>query len=190
MSLPNLEGQLPIVKQSSLGYEGKVVNVRVDLLELPGEAQEPVCTLREVAVHAPVVVILADLPDGTLALVRQYRHPVGREILEFPAGKIDEDESPIEAARRELQEEVGLIPAILVESLVLESSPGWAQERVHFFQATGCVQAMFLPADDSEQITVEYYTAQQVFKLIKEGVMISMKDIALFTWIYLDGDAR
>ncbi len=184
----NIEAGLPKVQRSTMGYEGKVIDVRVDLLELQGDAQEPICTLREVAVHAPVVVILAERSDGKIALVQQYRHPVGREILEFPAGKIDIGETPIEAARRELQEETGLIPGTIGEGFILQSSPGWVDESVHCFHAMNCTQGMFLPADDSDQIKVLFRTPQDIFQLIKDNQIISAKDIALFAWIYLTGD--
>jgi ADP-ribose pyrophosphatase len=91
---------------------------------------------RDVVVHAPVAAVLAIDGDDLLTLVRQHRVPVDANLLELPAGFIDRDESPLEAARRELAEETGLHGGDWRELATFYTSAGFTDERVHLFLAT------------------------------------------------------
>ena len=87
-------------------YEGKVLSLDVDEVEEPGDVRAE----REVVRHRGSVAVLPVHDDGRLVLVRQYRYPVDALVWELPAGRLDAGESAEEAARRELEEEVGLRP--------------------------------------------------------------------------------
>ena len=84
-------------------YDGRVVQLHVDEVELPNGKR----TTREVVEHADAVVVLPLDQSGRALLVRQYRYPIGQDLLEAPAGGIDSGEAPEQAAQRELQEEIG-----------------------------------------------------------------------------------
>ncbi len=84
-------------------FDGKVVNLRVDTIELPNGNS----ATREVVEHPGAVAIVPILPDGRIIMVRQYRHPILRTLLEIPAGKLDKGEKPEDCAYRELEEETG-----------------------------------------------------------------------------------
>ncbi|HCF91497.1 MAG TPA: NUDIX hydrolase, partial [Firmicutes bacterium] len=78
--------------------------------------------------------------DGRLVLVRQYRHPIGRELLEIPAGKLDGGEPPEQCAVRELSEETGLQPIELLELGKIVTAPGFCNEGITLFFARGVPQ--------------------------------------------------
>lgn len=112
--------------------------VRVDRVRMPDGAEVD----REVVEHRSAVAVLPLYDDGTVVLLRQYRHPIGTYLLEVPAGVLDHDgagqtEQPEVAARRELAEEVGLHAAELLPLTTFLNSAGWCDERTHVYLARG-----------------------------------------------------
>ena len=130
-------------------YEGRIVDVRIDEYRYDdGETAE-----REIAVHPGAVGILAH--DGeTLYLVRQPREAVGEPaLLEVPAGKLDvEGETPLECAQRELGEEIGMTAASWSELKRFYTTPGFAQEEVTLFVATGLEEIAGHEPDPEERL--------------------------------------
>lgn len=122
------------VTRSEIAYDGQLSRVRVDEIRFAdGHVAE-----REVVEHASAVAVVAVDHDGRVVLLRQYRHPVGDQLLELPAGKLDVDgESAEHTARRELAEEAGLAAAELRELVTFWNSAGWSTERTTVFLATG-----------------------------------------------------
>lgn len=115
-------------------YTGRIIAVRVDDVAMPGGGQ----ARREVVEHHGAVAIVALDDDDNVTLIHQYRHPLGRRIWELPAGLIDHlGEDPLSTAKRELVEEVGLAAehwSVLVD---VAASPGFTDEVVRVFLATG-----------------------------------------------------
>jgi ADP-ribose pyrophosphatase len=130
-------------------YEGRIVDIRIDEFRYDdGETAE-----REIAVHPGAVGILAH--DGeTLYLVRQPREAVGEPaLLEVPAGKLDvEGETPLECAQRELGEEIGMTAASWSELKRFYTTPGFAQEEVTLFVATGLEEIEGHEPDPEERL--------------------------------------
>ena len=114
-------------------FSGKIINVRVDDVEL----QDGSMSKREVVEHPGAVAILAVTDDGDAFFVRQFRKPIEKELMEIPAGKLDEGESAAACARRELAEEVGMAAGELRQISFYYSSPGFASEKMYIFLATG-----------------------------------------------------
>ncbi len=130
-------------------YEGRIVDIRIDEFRYDdGETAE-----REIAIHPGAVGILAH--DGeTLYLVRQPREAVGEPaLLEVPAGKLDvEGETPLECAQRELGEEIGMTAASWSELKRFYTTPGFAQEEVTLFVATGLEEIEGHEPDPEERL--------------------------------------
>ena len=118
------------VVESQSKFTGKICSVRVDRVEIAPEVFAP----REVVEHSAAVCVLPFDGEENVYLVRQYRHPVGADLLEAPAGLMEEGETPLQAAARELREEIGaegeLIP--LGEFL---PTPGYCEELIYLFMA-------------------------------------------------------
>ena len=145
-------------------WEGKIATVRVDRFRYDdGEEAE-----REIVAHPGAVAVIAH--DGeTLYMVRQPREAVGEgALLELPAGKLDvEGETPLECARRELAEEVGVEADDWRELKRIYTSPGFAEELVHLFLATGLREVGSNP-DAEERLEVERVPVAQLDSVIAE----------------------
>jgi ADP-ribose pyrophosphatase len=111
---------------------------------------------REVVVHGPAVAIVAVDRDDRVMLVRQERAGAGGKLLELPAGNVDGNEKPIEAARRELREETGLRGGVWTEVSSFFTTPGFCDERMHVFVARGVEagDAKTEPSEDIEHVPV------------------------------------
>ena len=113
-------------------YKGKIVNLRVDTVQF----QNGNTGKREVVEHGGAVAIVPILADGeTVVLVRQWRTPIGRPLLEIPAGGIEEGEAPEFSANRELTEEIGLIAGRLIPLYAAYVAPGYCTEKIYGFLA-------------------------------------------------------
>ncbi|WP_083710243.1 NUDIX domain-containing protein [Williamsia sterculiae] len=124
-----------MVTNSAVAYDGAIMTLRVDEVAMPGGRT----ATREVIEHHGAVAIAAVDDQGRVALISQYRHPVGRRLWELPAGLLDggPDEPPTAAAARELLEETGLVAdewSVLVD---VDSSPGFTDESVRVYRASG-----------------------------------------------------
>lgn len=142
---------------SRITYEGGFFDVRIDRVRYPDGSEHE----REIAVHPGAVAILPH-DSERLYMVRQARESVGEdELLELPAGKLDvEGESPLDCARRELREEVGLAAAEWRDLKSIYTSPGFSSEEVHIFAATGLGQVGTDPTEGERIEVVEYPIAE------------------------------
>jgi ADP-ribose pyrophosphatase len=167
-------------------YEGRVVDVRVDEFRYPdGSTAE-----REIVTHPGAVAIVAH-DGGLVYLIRQPREAVGEPaLLELPAGKLDvEDEGPLEAAKRELAEEIGKRAARWRELKRFYTSPGFAQEQVIVFEATELSEA-HAEADEEERIEVVPWSIDELGDAIEECAdSKSLIGLLLFERMRRAGDA-
>ena len=111
-------------------YQGIIVNVRRDKAKLPDGR----LTNREVVEHPGGVAIFAMDDQDRVAMVRQYRYPMGEIVLELPAGKLEKGEDPRDSGLRELREETGLLPGVFESMGVSYSSPGILAERIYLYR--------------------------------------------------------
>lgn len=134
-------------------YIGKIFALRADEVSMPGGSS----ARREVVEHYGAVAVVALDDDGNVVLVYQYRHPLGRRLWELPAGLLDlGGEPPQVTAARELKEEVGLAAAHWRTLIDLDSTPGFSDESVRIFLATGLTDVGRPEAHDEEaDMTVE-----------------------------------
>jgi ADP-ribose pyrophosphatase len=109
-------------------------------------------------------------------LIRQYRHAAGRELLEIPAGGLHESEDPMEAARRELEEETGYRATTVVERARFWTTPGFTTEFMYLYEATGLVKTATNP-DEDEVIEVDIVSADEAVRMIEDGRIQDAKSI-------------
>jgi ADP-ribose pyrophosphatase len=112
-------------------FDGKLLHVRRDTVRLPDGG----LATREYVVHPGAVLIVPVLRDGRLVVERQYRYPVGRVLIEFPAGKLDPGEAELATAQRELAEEAGLAAARWTPLGRIHSVVGYSNEAIDFYVA-------------------------------------------------------
>ena len=112
-------------------YSGKLIKVRLDTVETQSGRHPN----REIAEHPGAVAVLPVTNNGTLLLIEHFRYPVGKVLLEIPAGVREPGERAIDTARRELEEETGYEPSTLVELCRFFTSPGWNTEEIVLFRA-------------------------------------------------------
>ncbi len=154
-------------------YSGRVVTLRVDEVRLPGGRQ----TKREVVEHSDCVAIVAIDADDNVLLVRQFRKPVEKNLLEIPAGCIEPGEEPIATVRREMCEETGYLPRSIKRMGGFYSAPGFCTEYLHLYLATDLVPER-LYASDTESIELVRVPLSQIAELINSGSICDAKSIA------------
>lgn len=154
-------------------YRGRAVNLRMDTVEKSNGKT----TTREVVEHSNCVAVVVVDEQGNVLLVRQYRYPVGKFLLEIPAGGIDPNEEPIDCVRRELQEEIGYFPQKIEELGGFYSVPGYGTEYLYCYLATDLVPSRLI-AEDSEGIEVVRVPISKIIQLITSGEICDAKSIA------------
>jgi len=137
---------------------------------------------RSVVRHRGSAVMMAVDDEGRLLLVRQYRLPARAMLWELPAGSIDEGESPLQTARRELEEETGYRARKWKKLLSYYASPGFVAERMNVYLATGLTKGKPKPMDD-ERIRCRWFSVSELDRMIRSGRICDGKTIAGFlTW--------
>ena len=144
-------------------YQGRIFDVRVDTIR-EGEIEYE----REIVVHRGSAVIVPVFGDGTVALVRQYRHAAGKYLLELPAGSLDDGENQAAGAIRELEEEIGVRAGRIEKLTEFYVSPGFLTEKMYVFLATELIETG-QQLEDDELIEIELMTFPQAFDLIRSG---------------------
>lgn len=122
---------------------------------------------REIAETPPAVAVVAVDPEGRIVLVRQHREAAGTDLLELPAGLIEEGETPLDAARRELREETGLQGGDWRELAAFWSSPGFTDEHVTVFAADELEEGEADP-DDDEELELVRWTREEAAARVHE----------------------
>lgn len=154
-------------------YDGIIVNVRRDKARL----MDGRITNREVVEHPGGVAVFAMDDQGRVALVRQFRYPIGEETLELPAGKLEPGEDPRDSGLRELVEETGLVPKTFQPMGQSYSSPGIFAERIYLFFAKDLVQEAPRP-DDGEFVETVWVPYQDLPEMVRRGKIQDGKTLA------------
>jgi len=168
-----LVSKKPQVLSSEIVYQGKVFGIRRD------EVIEPtgVRTTREMITHPGSVVVLPVLPDGRILLIQQYRYAARQFLWELVAGRMDEGETPIEGAARELKEETGYHAKRLKIFLEFFPTPGFLEEKMYLLLAEGLTPGKAEPEED-EKIMARAYTRKQLEEMLRKGKLRDAKTIA------------
>jgi len=163
--------QTPEFLDSKKVFAGRVFDVTVDTVREGDQTY-----VREVVHHRGSAVMLAAFDDGTIALVRQYRHPAVRYLLELPAGTLNDQEAPEAGAARELEEELGLVAGKLEKLCEFFVSPGFCEEKMWLYLATDFTETG-QRLDDDEMIEVVRLPIERALQMITDGEIEDAKTI-------------
>jgi 8-oxo-dGDP phosphatase len=157
-------------------HVGKIFALRADQVRMPGGK----IVTREIIENFGAVAIVAMDDDGRIPMVYQYRHPFGRRLWELPAGLLDVDgEAPHLSAARELREEVGLQAETWQLLVDLDSAPGFSDESVRVYLATGLTEVGRPESHDEEaDMTVEWYSLAEAVQRIFNGEIVNSLAVA------------
>ena len=158
-------------------YDGTVVNLRVDTL--PGENGRPHDV--EVVEHAQAVGVIVCPQPGRMLLVRQYRHPLGRDNWEIVAGGMNDGESPEDAASRELREETGYVAKRVERLWSAFTAPGFCEELLHFCVVDGYEIGPSQP-DENEQIELGVFSLEELWRKIRSDELPDAKTQVAVLW--------
>jgi ADP-ribose pyrophosphatase len=150
-------------------YTGRVINLDVDLVEFPNGSTGELELFRHPGASA-VVPFLSDPTgdDPQILLIRQYRYAAGGYLYEIPAGRLDPGEDPATCAHRELREETGCTATTMRHLYTMYTTPGFTDERIHIFLATGLTQGEHAREAD-EFLTVEPVRLAKALEMVKSG---------------------
>jgi ADP-ribose pyrophosphatase len=162
--------------RSTRAWQGRIVGVRVDEVELADGRR----TRREIVEHPGAVAIVAW--DGArVALVRQWRHAAGEELIEIPAGTREPSEEPSATAERELAEEAGVSARTWEAGPAFFTAPGFCTEQLYLYLATGLAPDDRAAPDD-ETIEVKWLSLEGAIAAIDDGRIRDAKSIAGLLW--------
>ena len=153
-------------------YNGRIIRVRRDTVEV----QSGNTALREVVEHTGGVGILALDEEGCAFLVRQYRYPFERELLEVPAGKLEPGEAPLTCATRELGEETGFTAGQMIPLGELLPSPGYCKETLYVYLALDLTPGAS-HLDPDEFLSVERIPLPELHRMVMSGEIADAKTV-------------
>ena len=153
-------------------YNGKVINLTKDEVLCPNGQK----ALREIVHHRGGVAILYTVDDKFI-FEKQFRYALNEEIIEAPAGKLEEGEIPLEAAKRELLEETGYRPLEMIHLGDSYPTPGYSSEVIHLYYCPKAVKEE-RHLDNDENIDLIYLTLEEIEQLIESGAIKDSKTVA------------
>lgn len=164
--------------ESQQVYRGHFLDVRRDRVALPDGSTSH----REYIRHPGAVMVVPLLDDGRLLMERQYRYPMARVMLEFPAGKLDAGEAPLACGQRELTEETGYTAAQWAYAGVLHNAIAYSDEGIHIFFARGLTQGE-QKLDAGEFLDVVAHTAAELDQFASRGELTDAKTLIGLLWL-------
>jgi ADP-ribose pyrophosphatase len=158
----------------SVVFSSRVFRVEVARKRFPNGREHEVTVVR----HAPSVVILPMASNDRVILIRQYRASVDRELWELPAGSLNPGETPEDGAARECEEEIGLVPRALERLCGLFPAPGFCDEELIFFRASGLERPSADSTrrpDEDEDIHAMPFAIAAARAMVAKGEIVDLK---------------
>ncbi len=172
---------MSILKETKLSskniYKGNFLDVRKDEVKLPDGNK----STREWINHPGAACIVPILPTGKVALIRQFRYPVNREMIELPAGKLDLGENPEECALRELEEEIGYSAKNLSFLALIHPAIGFTNEKMHIYLARDLIKTK-THLDTDEFLILEPTSLKNAMQMVWNGTITDVKTIIGLHW--------
>lgn len=159
-------------------FRGKLLDVRRDTIELPGGGP----ATREYVVHPGAVMIVPLLDDGRLVMERQFRYPIGRVLIEFPAGKLDPGETTLYCAQRELAEETGYRAREWARAGVLHNACAYSTEGIELWFARGLAPGA-RQLDHGETIDLLLLSPDELDAMAGRGEITDAKTLIGLQWL-------
>ena len=163
-----------LLLESEEHFSGSLLRLTVDLVRVSSGVE----ARREVVHHPGGVGVVAISDDGSVLLVRQYRHPAGELLWEIPAGGREEGESALETARRELAEETGFGAEAWLGVGATFLAPGYSTELLWYFRATGLTPVEGHHLDPDEVLEARLFAPEGIAALARDGQLRDAKTLA------------
>ena len=159
--------------KSNILYKGKVFNHQVDEIEYESGNKG----IREIAIHPGGAVIIPIKDDGKIILVKQFRYPIQKTLIEFPAGKLEIGEDPLICATRELEEETGYKAKEIKKLGSIYTAPGYCTEILHIYSATGLTPGNHNREEGELGMEILELSSDEIEKMILSGEINDAKTI-------------
>ena len=166
-------------------YKGKVVTLNIDTVTLPNGVTADLEIIR----HPGAAAVVPMKEDGRVVMIRQFRHAAGGFIFEIPAGKLHPNEDPLQCASRELEEEIGYRATSLELLSSILTAPGFADEVIHVYKATGLTKGR-QQLDRDEVLEVIEMPLSDAMRKIEDGTIRDAKTIVGLQAVYLRDTMR
>ena len=157
---------------SEMKFDGKLIKVTYDIADVNGKE-----AWREVVHHPGASAVVAIDEDNRIIMEKQFRYALNDYLLEIPAGKLDAGEDPLVCAKRELEEETGIIASEWISLGTIATSPGFCNEVIHLYVAKGLSKGE-IHWDEDEYVEVERYTMDELLQCIKEETIKDSKTLS------------
>ena len=167
-----------VTVRSERVFDGIFLHVNRDTVRLPN-GQE---TGREYILHPGAVMLMPILPNGDVVMERQWRHPLGRVFVEFPAGKIDPGEPPLETCVRELREETGYVAERYTFVATINNAISYSNEHIDLYLAEGLTAGQ-AQLDEHEFLDVIAVKPAQILDWVRDGTITDVKTIIGAFWL-------
>jgi ADP-ribose pyrophosphatase len=182
MKEENHRRKTALINSSEVVYKGKLFSFVTEDVTLPNHARAELAWVR----HPGSTGIVPVLDDGSVVMTLQYRHAVREYLLEIPAGTLDPGESPLNCARRELEEETGYVATELTKLAQVYILPAYSNEKIHIYLARGLTPTQ-QNLDKDEIIEVVEYPPEQLKEMINKSIITDALTILSLqhAWEYL-----
>ena len=157
---------------SEMKFDGKLIKVTYDIADVTGKE-----AWREVVHHPGASAVVAIDEENRIIMEKQFRYALNDYLLEIPAGKLDAGEDPLVCAKRELEEETGIIASEWISLGTIATSPGFCNEVIHLYVAKGLSKGE-IHWDEDEYVEVERYTMDELLQCIKEETIKDSKTLS------------
>lgn len=167
--------------KSEILYKGKVFDHQVDEIEYKSGNKG----IREIAIHPGGAVVIPVKDDGKIILVKQFRYPLQKTLIEFPAGKLEKGEDPLICATRELEEETGYKAKEIKKLGEIFTAPGYCTEILHIYSAKGLTPGNHNREEGELEMEILELTVEEIEKMIISGKINDAKTIVGMYYIDL-----